>query len=125
MSDIYSHPISIAAFKEINAAYIARKLTPDESTHAERDSGRACHGPHRNYLSPEEAQRLAGKINLLTTTVFGRLGQAPLRAIYSRSYAAHSSDDHRLTGALRASLSTMAKILQRLQARVVSFDVRC
>ncbi|CAJ1341910.1 unnamed protein product [Effrenium voratum] len=79
----------------------------------------------KNYLSPEEAQRLAGKIILLTTTMFGRLGQAPLRAIYSRSYAAHSSDDHRLTGALRASLSTMAKILQRLQARVVSFDVRC
>ena len=37
-----------------------------------------------NTLSPEEARKMAGKCNFLTGRFFGKVGRAPLKALYAR-----------------------------------------
>ena len=38
-----------------------------------------------NTLSPEEARKMAGKCNFLTGRLFGKVGRAPLKALYARA----------------------------------------
>ena len=38
-----------------------------------------------NILTPEEARKMAGKCNFLTGRLFGKVGRAPLKAIYTRA----------------------------------------
>ena len=38
-----------------------------------------------NTLSPEEARKMASKCNFLTGRLFGKVGRAPLKALYARS----------------------------------------
>ena len=40
-----------------------------------------------NRLTPETAHRLAGKLNFVNQTVFGKVGRAAIAPIYSRSSA--------------------------------------
>ncbi len=71
------------------------------------------HALDTNSLSPEDAQRLAGKMVFLQTTAFGQLGTAATHCLYSRA-SQGPSEFNRLTHALEASLLTLADILQHL-----------
>ena len=72
---------------------------------------------HKNSLSSDQAQRLAGKLIFLQTTSFGQVGKAALNALYSRSY---SPDEHStLNFALRASLVTLGSLLQFMKPRIL------
>ena len=53
-----------------------------------------------NRLSPDAAHRLAGKLNFVNQTVFGKVGRAALAPIYARS-SAQSGDQCDLTPGLR------------------------
>jgi hypothetical protein len=49
-------------------------------------------GPKRGFvqvdrLSPDDAERFAGKLDFYKTSVFGYLGRASLRPLYFRAYA--------------------------------------
>ena len=71
------------------------------------------HALQSNQLSPEEAQKLAGKMVFLQTTSFGQLGTAATHCLYSRA-SQGPSEFNRLTNALEASLRTLADILDHL-----------
>ena len=77
-----------------------------------------------NTLTPEDAQRLAGKLVFLQTTCFGQLGTAATHCLYSRA-AQGPQEFHRLTTALEASLLTITEVLQHLSPRwlTVASDV--
>ena len=65
-----------------------------------------------NELTPGEAQKLAGRLNFATSTLFGKVGKAHLRPIYHRAHAAqrkhHSS---RLYPSLKKCLKWWKKLL--------------
>ena len=69
-----------------------------------------------NSLSPESAQKLAGKLVFLQSTAFGRLGTAATHCLYSRAQQG-AVEFNRLTQALEASLLTLADVLQHLRPR--------
>ena len=76
-----------------------------------------------NHMTPEQAQVLAGKLTFLQTTSFGRSGLAMLTPLYGRAhlFQDHMEDNNKLSHALRASLSTLAKLLPDMQPRYVPF----
>ena len=53
-------------------------------------------------LEPEQARRMAGKCNFLTGRLFGKVGRAPLKAIYARANSHHSAVDKPTKAALLA-----------------------
>lgn len=69
-----------------------------------------------NTLSPETAQKLAGKLVFLQSTAFGQLGTAATHCLYSRAHQG-SADLNRLTQAVEASLLTVAELLRHLKPR--------
>ena len=72
-----------------------------------------------NRLTPETAHRLAGKLNFVNQTVFGKVGRAAVAPIYARS-GAHSGKPE-LTPGLRAALLATAALLQQVPPRLVPF----
>ena len=70
----------------------------------------------KNELHPDTAQKLAGKLMFLQTTVFGGTGKAALQVVYARS-AQNAGDNTLLNHALRAALMTLQKTLRQLVPR--------
>ena len=56
------------------------------------------------HLEPEHARRMAGKCNFLTGRLFGKVGRAPLKAIYARANSNRSELDKPTKAALFALL---------------------
>ena len=62
----------------------------------------------QNRLEPDQARRMAGKRNFLTGRLFGKVGRAPFKAIYSR---VHSNIAH-LDKHTRSALYALLNIIQ-------------
>ena len=63
-----------------------------------------------NTLTPDKAGELAGKSGFLAQSTFGRVGRAATKAVYARQHEhnnKHTKTNHKLTFALRASLTTL------------------
>ena len=74
----------------------------------------------RSRLTEVDAQRLAGKVQFLCSTLFGQLGQAVLHPIYSRAHHVGCQDDgHGLNDTLKMSLQTLCRLLEEIHPRVV------
>ena len=75
-------------------------------------------------LTSAEAQKLAGKLVFLQTTVFGQVGKAALTPIYSRASSWHTNDEKAdcLNTGLRRALRVIHRLLQDLQPRWVPFS---
>ena len=63
-------------------------------------------------MTPEQARRLAGKCSFTTTHLFGRVGRAPLRALYDKSF----STSNTINTATRTAIIALTEILITLQA---------
>lgn len=73
-----------------------------------------------NKLTANEAQRLAGKMQFLASTLFGQLGGSALHPLYSRAHGlgAPNTDDS-FNDTLKCSLATLATMLENIQPRHV------
>ena len=69
----------------------------------------------RCMMSPELAQKLAGKIVFLTATVFGQLGRGLLAPLYGRAHHLGPSGKCSLTNALRVALHGVLQICQNMK----------
>eukprot|EP00435_Cladocopium_sp_Y103_P030116 s227_g7.t1 len=74
-------------------------------------------------LPPSVAQRMAGKLAFLNTTLFGQVGSAALYLVYARAAQADSSsrNDSRLSFALRDALTCLRALLSHCQPKWVPF----
>ena len=70
-----------------------------------------------NTLEPDQARRMAGKCNFLTGRLFGKVGRAPLKAIYSR---AHSNISH-LDKPTKSALYALLDIIQHCRPTTQTF----
>ena len=68
-----------------------------------------------NNLTPEEARKMAGKCNFLTGRLFGKVGRAPLKAIYARA----NSFSHQLDQPTRSSLMALRDIILHCQPMTI------
>ena len=68
---------------------------------------------HTNNMTPEEARRLAGKCSFTTTHLFGRVGRAPLRALYDKSYSNTSTINNHTRTAIIALREILAHCLPK------------
>eukprot|EP00435_Cladocopium_sp_Y103_P048273 s452_g14.t1 len=64
-----------------------------------------------NRLSAEEAQRVAGKLGFMATTLFGGIGMAAIQPFYARAHHLGEQRNEKLTFALRAAIHTMKQLL--------------
>ena len=60
---------------------------------------------NRDQLDPDKARRMAGKCNFLTGRLFGKVGRAPLRAIYASAHSNISQLGKPTRSALHALLN--------------------
>ena len=58
-------------------------------------------------LEPVVAQRLTGKLNFLSTTLFGQAAQAAMKPLYARAHDRNDQEAARLNGPLRCSLRSL------------------
>ena len=67
-----------------------------------------------NKLSPASAATLAGRLNFAASALFGRVGRAPLRAVYARQHQERDPENlyYRLTVLLRAALQALFDLLE-------------
>ena len=75
-------------------------------------------------LSPNDAERFAGKLNFYNTAVFGYLGRAALRPLYFRAYANGCPRGAPLTRAISAALDSIEFNLNFAPPRIIPFAVR-
>ena len=61
-----------------------------------------------NHLDPDMARRMAGKCNFLTGRLFGKVGRAPLKAIYARAHSHQTSLDKPTKAALYALMDIIS-----------------
>ena len=71
-----------------------------------------------NNLTPEEARKMARKCNFLTGRLFGKVGRAPLKAIYARA----NSFSHQLDKPTRSSLMALRDIILHCQPMTIPRD---
>ena len=64
-------------------------------------------------MTPEEARRLAGKCSFTTTHLFGRVGRAPLRALYDKSHSTTSIINNHTRTAIIALREILAHCLPK------------
>ena len=74
-----------------------------------------------NNLTPEEARKMAGKCNFLTGRLFGKVGRAPLKAIYARA----NSFSHQLDKPTRSSLMALRDIILHCQPMTIPRNPTC
>ena len=77
-------------------------------------------------LSPKEASWLAGKLQFVAQSLFGKASAAALRPIYKRAQAGHfrgSQGKWQLSEALREAIGFLRLRLQRSRPRVVRYEV--
>ena len=79
---------------------------------------------HEDTMTPDLAQRLAGKILFLNTTLFGHIGQPALQPLYGRAYGTTSSNevDNRLSHGLRSALRALRLWLDAPHPRIIPFS---
>ena len=75
-------------------------------------------------LSPNDAERFAGKLNFYNTAVFGDLGRTALRPLYFRAYANGCPRGAPLTKAISAALDSFEFNLNFAPPRIIPFAVR-
>jgi hypothetical protein len=72
----------------------------------------------QNRLTNDEAQRLAGKLVFLTSTLFGQLGRAALAPVYARAHGLSTCDKaYQLNTALKAALVALRTMLTEIQPK--------
>ena len=74
-----------------------------------------------NVMTPETAQRCAGKLAFLSTTFFGCFGKAALQPLYSRGHGPAAVTHDLLTVGLRHSLNMLLFVLDNAPPRVIPF----
>ena len=77
-----------------------------------------------NTLKPDEAQTLAGRLNFLQTTCFGRVGSALLAPLYARAHFLQTDenrDNNQLSHALRSTLTALLSLLPECPPRRIPF----
>eukprot|EP00438_Fugacium_kawagutii_P029339 Skav210188 [mRNA] locus=scaffold2101:315256:320021:- [translate_table: standard] len=73
---------------------------------------------HDKKLSAVEAQRLAGKMQFLSTSIFGQLGCAALHPLYARAHGlGNQTSANELNDTLVSSIETLIQLLEHLQPR--------
>eukprot|EP00435_Cladocopium_sp_Y103_P061850 s2532_g23.t1 len=73
-----------------------------------------------NSLSPEEAQRLAGKMVFMGSTLFGQLGRAAMQPMYARAHGiGDTKGTSQLNGPLRSAMRAICGLLRDIQPRVI------
>ena len=70
-----------------------------------------------NYLSPDDAQRLAGKLGFMATTLFGEMGMAAIQPFYARAHCLGEQSNYRLTFALKSSIHILQQLLMSSRPR--------
>ena len=70
-----------------------------------------------NYLSPDDAQRLAGKLGFMATTLFGGMGMAAIQPFYARAHCLGEQSNYRLTFALKSSIHILQQLLMSSRPR--------
>ncbi|CAE7242237.1 unnamed protein product [Symbiodinium pilosum] len=73
-----------------------------------------------NTLEPDQARRMAGKCSFLTGRLFGKVGRAPLKAIYSR---AHSNISH-LDKPTRSALHALLDIIRHCRPMRIPLQIQ-
>lgn len=78
-----------------------------------------------NSLAPPLAQKLAGKINFLNTTMFGQCGSAALQPVYARAANLNPGGqrDFQLTDALTCALRCIQSILRNSKPKRIPFGM--
>ena len=76
-----------------------------------------------DQLSPTEAQKLAGRLVFLQTTVFGQVGKTALQSIYARASSLSTDTDggDKLNTGLRSALQNISRLLQVIKPRWIPF----
>ena len=75
---------------------------------------------HLNRLSSADAQRLAGKLVFLQTTIFGNVGRALSHPLYARAHGlGQDVERDTLNHPLRSSLFTLSHLLSELKPRSI------
>ena len=74
-------------------------------------------------LNPTEAQKLAGRLVFLQTTVFGQVGKTALQAVYARasSMSAETTNNDQLNTGLRSALQNISQLLRVIRPRWIPF----
>ena len=75
-----------------------------------------------NRLTPDEAQRLAGKLGFMATTLFGGMGMAAIQPFYARAHCLGAPGHHNLTFGLRAAIKILQQILQDSRPRTFNWN---
>eukprot|EP00438_Fugacium_kawagutii_P031606 Skav220682 [mRNA] locus=scaffold4902:34262:35326:- [translate_table: standard] len=79
---------------------------------------------NNDQMSALEAQRLAGKMQFLATSLFGQLGRSALHPLYARAHGLGSPQvDDSLNETLRCSINTLMVLLREIQPR--SIPLQC
>ena len=76
----------------------------------------------QNDVHPDEAMRLAGKLQFMTETMAGQAMRACLKPLYHRAYQGPQSGP--LGVGLQDAIDTMIHILENLQPRIIRFQPR-
>ena len=74
----------------------------------------------QDTLEPDQARRMAGKCNFLTGRLFGKVGRAPLKAIYAR---AHSNISH-LDKPTKSALYALLDIIQHCKPMRIPLQIQ-
>ena len=101
----FSHKIQ-GTIITFDGHFATLSIAPTRRTHLLESINKAI---DHNRLTPAEAATLAGKLNFVSSSLFGRMGRSAVKAIYGRQHSPSPND--KLTFALRASMETIRHIL--------------
>ena len=73
-------------------------------------------------LEPVVAQRLTGKLNFISTTLFGQAAAAAMKPLYSRAHDCNSQTASQLNQPLRCALRSLQTLLRSPSPRWVPFE---
>ena len=76
-------------------------------------------------LEPTVAQRLTGKLNFLSTTLFGQAAAAAMKPLYARAHICNSQEASTLNQPLRCALMSLQTLLRHSMPRWVPFQPTC
>ena len=74
-----------------------------------------------NYLSPDKAQQVAGKLGFMATTLFGGMGMAAIQPFYSRAHGPGEHTNSKLTFGLPA-INTLRQLVQDRRPRTLPWS---
>eukprot|EP00438_Fugacium_kawagutii_P009053 Skav200345 [mRNA] locus=scaffold2819:30500:32006:- [translate_table: standard] len=72
-----------------------------------------------NILTPQQAQRIAGKLAFVTSTFFGSMGKAALQPLYARGHGLGEQTNNKLTHALCSALQLLRYLVLNSKPRVI------